>query len=392
MTNAEKIIIRESFEKLTEVYNLKKFDHDSDIDNDITYLPFPYEEDITIDNDSLLVYLKEINSLVIHDNNRVTTDRITQRVIILSDMSVYLNIVGMNVELENNININIISEPFLIGLAALKGDHYSKFFPPCSSHLAIELIYNSKSDRLSYENEEKLIKSFFFDIAHSYKIGFEFGSFEYPNNFISTDSYLDIEENSLGLSDSYEEYNFGIDLFIKANQSQSPDIKFISYYKIFEYFSPFHSKITAFDAMQKKLHSSRANKIDANFISSIFELAKSYENSLRDKELIKSIIDKTFDLVDIYDSIPEKIRLKMLKVNEVTYDTSQVIIDKIINDLGNILYSTRNSLVHAKSNYKMTNLECSYEDLSQLNEFMHMACYSTIKWYNRLPEHLKIDN
>lgn len=65
--------------------------------------------------------------------------------------------------------------------------------------------------------------------------------------------------------------------------------------------------------------------------------------------------------------------------------------DKVINELGNILYQTRNSIVHAKSNYDYKGLECKGEDLEQLNEFMHKASFSIVKWYSGLPKHLKIN-
>ena len=180
-----------------------------------------------------------------------------------------------------------------------------------------------------------------------------------------------------------------MDLFIKANQSLSQDLKFLTYYKVFEYFAPYYSKLDAFEAMRKKLDSSNANDLSAYFISTIFDLTKEYDESLRDKELIKSLIDNTFDLVDIYKSLPLYMR-KWMKVENLEYKTKKEAKDRVINSLGNILYATRNEIVHAKSNFNPTGIECRTEELEQLNEFMHMACYSTIKWYNRLPKHLKI--
>ena len=382
MTKKDIKLIYDSFEKLHLDFNLEKFSDELDTDDTEVYLPFPKEEDLQMSVDELIPYLKEIDSIEIQDLNRVTTRTFTQRVITLSDYSRYLNVVGTETELESGVIIRIVDSPFLIGLAATKAKEYSKYFPPCSSHIAVEIQYPKEAGRyFSYEEEENLIKSFFFDFAHSYNVGFEFSTFEHQQD------YIDIEEESFGLSGSMENYNLGIDLYIKANQAISEDLKFLSYYKIFEYFAPFYSKIEAYDAMRKKLDSSKANNLNADYIASIFELAKKYENSLRDKELIKSIINQSFDLIDIYDSLPERIRKKSLKVDKLEYNTSKDTIDKVINDLGNVLYSTRNSIVHAKSNYNQTGLECNSDELEQLNKFMHMACYSKIKWYNRLPQH-----
>ena len=113
------------------------------------------------------------------------------------------------------------------------------------------------------------------------------------------------------------------------------------------------------------------------------------ENSLRDKELIKNLIDNTFDLVDLYSILPISIK-KHLKLDSISYKIAQDKKEIVINHVGNVLYNTRNSIVHAKSNYRSTGLECNGDEIEDLNKFMHMACYSTIKWYNRLPDHLKM--
>lgn len=375
--------ITESFSKLSKEFHLEDFDSTLTAYDGI-YLPFPFEDKLEIDIDHLISYLEEIDSLTIHDYNRVTTDTFTQRVISISDFSKILYLDGLETEFENGIKILVTFEPFLIGLAASRNLEFNRHHPPCSSHVAIELKYSSINTRLSFDEEEKLIKSFFFELSHTHKIGFEFSSYKYNELSLTEDMYLDY-------GSPLEDYNIGMDMFFKANQSLSNDIKFLSYYKIFEYFAPFCSRIDAYDAMRKKMDSSKLINIDAKFISSIFELSKSYENSLRDKELIKSVINKTFDLIDIYDFLPLVIRQKQLKTVSLNYTSSRETIDRAINDLGNILYSTRNSIVHSKSNYNSNGLECREDDLAQLNYFMHMACYSTIKWYNRLPSHLKME-
>lgn len=197
-----------------------------------------------------------------------------------------------------------------------------------------------------------------------------------------------IKEVQTRIPQTIEDYNEGMDLFIKANESISEDLKYLSYYKVFEFYGPIYSRIDGFEAMRKKLDSSNASNPNADFISSIFEIADNYQKRNRDKELIKGLINTTFDLTDIFDDLPDSIKARC-EVSELKYSTKKNEIDKIANTLSNILYSTRNKIVHAKSNYSDTGYECQKEDLERLNEFMHKACYSTIKWYNRLPEHQK---
>lgn len=392
MSDREKEIkfIIESFKKLEEEFGLWEFESEINEEDSDIWIPFPREEGaIEVDIDKLIGYLEEIDSFKIHDYNKVTTDSVTQRVLVSSEVSpiVYLGLLPHCKK--DGIQIHITNEPFLIGLAASKLDEYSEYNPPCSSHIAIEVIYKSKESRLSEQDEEKLIKTYLFELSHLYKISFEYGSFKNTEEFDYDSVRESIINDSYNLPESTEDYNPGMDLFVKANQSISPDLKYLSYYKIFEYFAPIQSKIEAYEAMRKKLDSSNLSALNADYISSIFDLARKYEQSLRDKELIKSLIDTTFDLVDIYEELPKSI-IKELRLKKLEYSTKQEVKDSLINKLGNILYTTRNSIVHAKSNFTSNGLECNIEDLENLNDFMHKACYSTIKWYNRLPNHLKI--
>ena len=127
-------------------------------------------------------------------------------------------------------------------------------------------------------------------------------------------------------------------------------------------------------------------------MNSFFDLARKYDKSLKDRELVKSVINNAFDLVDLYHYIPESLRSKKIKVKIISYKTNKDSIDRICEILGDILYSTRNQIVHAKSNYDSIGLECPDSDLRELNNFMHKSSYCLIKWYNRLPHYHKLSS
>jgi len=376
---------KKTFKKLETEYGIDPFEDEIEKDTGSIYFPFPKEEEVEVEVEHLMQYFKEIESLKIHDYNKVTTDKITQRVINASELYTVMYLGFFQTHTEDGIELKIVTEPILIGLAASKKQEYSKYHPPCTSNIAVEITYPTKKNRLSNEDEEKLIKSYFFELAHTYKISLSFTTFQYFGEFNEEELEKDMNKSTRAI----EDYNPGMDLFIQANQAISDDLTYLSYYKIFEFFAPFYSKIDAFEAMRKKLDSSNATELNAEYIASIFDLTKNYEKSIRDKELVKSLLDNTFDLVDIYDSLPLSIR-NGAKLDKLEYKTKKDVKDRVINYLGNVLYSTRNGIVHAKSNFESTGIECSDEDLEQLNQFMHKACYGTIKWYNRLPKHLKI--
>ena len=55
-----------------------------------------------------------------------------------------------------------------------------------------------------------------------------------------------------------------------------------------------------------------------------------------------------------------------------------------------ILYATRNSIVHAKSNFNPTGNEWKTEELSEGNVVMEIIARSIINWNERLAEGFRI--
>lgn len=396
MTQQEKRIGEDFKNYLRKELKIEDFDCRCNKSRNSFYIYFPNEdlEGIEYEAENLQIYLNEISSLRFYnDYSKVTTDSITQKVIQISSNKNLNHLISLGVfckETPEGFMIKIIDDPLLIGIGASVSENYDHYNPPCSSHLAIEIIYPDSNSRLSDLKEDELIKIFMFELSHAHNISFEFSTYKLKEYDLD-DAKIDfMQASDFVYNIPLEDYNYGMELFINANQRLSSDLQFMSYYKIFEYFAPIQARIEAFQSMKLKLSSSKVYNHDANFISSIFDLARNYDHSIKDSELVKSLINSAFDLVDLYDELPKSIH-KKLKQNELKYNSKAETKDKIINELGMALYQTRNSIVHAKSNYDSKGYEVDLNDLPQLNKFMHKACFSIIKWYVSLPKHLKIN-
>ncbi|NBA84778.1 hypothetical protein GVN16_03360 [Emticicia sp. CRIBPO] len=352
------------------------------------------EEEISYFLGQFLSYIKEIDSLKpgeIYD--KVSTTSYTQRIVHLSglDSFYWLSVTGAFIKkIENKLTINIIFYPFLIGLSAIIEGFFDENHPPLSNHFALEIHYHDPQYKLDDRQEIELIKSYMFELSNLYELSFTFGNFRFSKHDEEATQET-VKRYDLLESKQLEKYHPAMDLFISANQNISSDLRFLTYYKIFEYFGPIQSRMDAYKSMKLKLNSSEVFSPNSGFISSIFSIAKEYDIRLNDKELIKPLINKAFDLVDIYKYLPNSIRVKQLKNENLTYRIKDEKLDVLIDTLGKILYSTRNSIVHAKSNFNPNGLECKYEEIEQLNKFMHKACYSIIRWYNDLPDYLKLE-
>ncbi|MGE8525929.1 hypothetical protein [Chryseobacterium rhizosphaerae] len=374
-------------EKLNKILGSSvPYDYDLDYSTDEIYVKFPQDDDElnTYHVEEIRTYFDEIDSICIIDDNKVISNTITQRVIEMNRSFYYYIYLGLfENNLENGIKLRIRDSPLLIGIAAVQMKQFDKYNTPCSRHTAVEIIYPSKEMRLSDDDEDKMLTSYFFEIANKFKVSIKYSSFH-----LKDENDENVENDFLNIL-KLEDYNFGMDLFIKANNSLSEDLKYLFYYKIFEYFAPIYTKIEAYDLLKKKLDNVNSQNHNSNYLNSFFDLARKYDKSLRDKELIKSLLNNTFDLIDLYHYIPETIRTKKIKTTTISYKTNKESIDRICDILGDILYSTRNQIVHAKSNYNYNGLECHENDLQELNNFMHHASYSLVKWYNRLPDYQK---
>jgi hypothetical protein len=172
-------------------------------------------------------------------------------------------------------------------------------------------------------------------------------------------------------------------LYLAASQITEPELKLLSYYKVLEYFAPIVMALDSNEAMRKKLDSPSTLKPDANFLKSIFELARSLEQRRKDKEMIRLVLETCMDFVDVANLLPKPL------AKELSHDDKKGQSEHI-RFVSEALVATRNQVAHAKSNYEPQGNEVSEEYLPQLNEFVQAAAVRTIRWYNRLPVHLKL--
>ncbi|MBD8491081.1 hypothetical protein IFO69_20170 [Echinicola sp. CAU 1574] len=392
--------IKESFKKLVDKYQQLSDEYDPDdsvyeisIGMEEIQLPFPKDPDAFHQVSDFIRLMNEFESIRFESKNKVITTRFSQRAIFCNDQLFYEIVENGKNNLEftfNDITLRIVNNPILIGLGSLHYGLWDKYVPPCSSYNAIEVEY--KGDR-SNVNEDELITSYIYSLAVKFDFDihlidvYDSGLFDFD-----TDEEVDPKNHKI---DSIESYNFGMDLYLKANRDIDEEMRLLYYYKVLEFFAPVEIKKNANEKLRLKLFSPKATEPDANFLQSIFALTKRYEEDLRDNELIKPLLRECIDIVDLYEFLPESIKHKIrreLKISIVSYDLDSQNVIKLSDYISTIIYATRNSFVHAKSNYSSNGKECTDEELADLNIFLKHTCNSVIKWYNRLPNHLKIMN
>lgn len=211
-------------------------------------------------------------------------------------------------------------------------------------------------------------------------------------NFFSIDEslYEENEEEKADLIIHQNElipYCRAMDYYMEGLYIGKMDIKYLHLYKIIEYFSRIVSKKASYEQLNKRLDALQVVERDSEYLESIFKLTKQYEVSLRDKELANTVLNECVDIASLFQFLPDKIQKTLSKsfhfeVKNIASLSSSTL-EIIKKEIADILYATRNSIVHAKSNYTVTGKECPEEDLEQLNEFMVKLCECLFVWNGR---------
>lgn len=385
--------IESKFTSFTTEYDLGIDLMELEVGEDFVNVEFPREqEDIGFDLNLFLIYLKEINSIEFSES-RITTNNITQMPVFITHQldSIFENI-KFTVKKENEYSIRLIEKPFFIGLASVKFGYYSKYFPPCSTYYGIEVEYKDLTKKLSKTEEEKIIKSFLFEFSHITDVSIETTSlYDYDEDYYSDEEEQEVK--TIKLND-LKEFNESMDSYLKALNSLDEEIRFLYYYKIIEYFSPIVAQKNAYEVLSRKLDSIKYKSIQNEDLNKVFEISDSYRKSKSDSELCKTVLSNSVDIIDLFLLLPENIRKKICKnasidPKTIKYGMPEEKIDLIFRQLGKILFSTRNSIVHAKSNYDKDGFECTKNDFEDLNKFLNKATYQIINWHSNLPKHIQ---
>ena len=380
-------LIDDDFSEL-EDYDFSDEMVDISMNDEMETLNYPIED--------ILRYLPNIEELQ-YDEKSAWSRNIKQYIIAVDEWEIEkVNLTRFSFTSET-LNITFVENPFYIGIAAIDqgiaDDNYG--ITPCSRYFAAELQYLTKPS-FTKDEEIKVLKQFLHTVSIETGIALKLGQFF----FFDYDYYnIDEDDDSRNISVNYGKedllsYTKAMDYFSKAIEIEDEDIKYLHFYKIIEYFSPVASKKSAYNMLNLRLDALRVKGRNQKYLESIFQLTRDYDTSLKDKELATTVLRECADSLELFDVLPESIQKQIKKKFHFQRDITALntaekeMLDK---EIGLILYSTRNQIVHAKSNYRPTGYECKEDDMSQLNIFMKNLCQCLIIWNNRQPDEYRLD-
>lgn len=355
--------------------------------------------------DQFLDYMSDISSLRKVDNSTVRTKHIRQTIIDTSRRgSEYVEKrLTQYVYQSDNFQVRIVDHPLLIGLWNSKEGNYDDNYLifPCSSYLALEIRY-SDNNKLSFDKENQLIERVLFDLtcklgvavyvssfidvkAEIWRIDDEYESMDVP----ATEAMIDV--NSLCKSSGI------LALYRQAKEIMNPEIAFLHYYKIIEFVSPAVAKKNAITSLNDHLNADESVPRDYHYMDTMLNIASQYRDDQKDDYLTQSVIQTCIDVKPYFHCLPKPLQkqikdnlrvAKSADIRTVALNSEQEI--SLKKQVANILYSTRNSIVHAKANYRPTGLECPVETLESVNEMMDSFALTLIAWNDTQPDYLRV--
>lgn len=373
-------------------------------------LDFPDDQEVFgIELEPFLEYMREIKTLRRVDGVIVRTDHIIQATISSTRVGFtsFEEAITSYTFGGDGIDVSIIKQPFLVGVLNAKEGRYNEDFGfgACEPYTAIEIRIEEGIDE---PNVNELIERICFYLTD--KTGAAVYPWEGPDfkelDDIMSEEYDEDEEYEDETSPEDENENVELSslphfspllkMYRQAKEANDLEIQFLQYYKMIEYVSPVVAKSVAYEHLNKRLDMLPRISRDHKYLDSILAVARKYDKDLRDDTLALAAIENCVDVVPLYDMLPKRMLKKVKGTLKLQKDT---LTDEDINDeqlmglqkqIAGILYSTRNSIVHAKSNYEETGNELKEDELVEANDMMDVIAHSIINWNERQPEGYRV--
>lgn len=383
-----------------DFYSKEEDEWPDEFDIESIGLDFPYEyENPSYPIEEFMDCMSDIETLVEIDKTTVRTNHIRQTIIDsrYKDWEMFREKISSYKFEGPDYRVTIKMNPLLIGIINTKNGNYDEDYGVgcCGNYVVLELKYDG-DNRLSKEQEDDLLERITFYLTRELDAAINIS--EVINLDELGDYYLDEEEivDTTVNVDSLVGNSQLIKLYKQAKSTEDSEIKFLQYYKILEYISPLVAKLNAYDKLNKRLDLLASSTRDYKYLDTIFSVTRKYDLDVKDDYLAESVIKTCMDVSPLWELIPERLQKQMKKT--FLSGKSDICVDELKEEqlgslqkqIAKMLYATRNSIVHAKSNYEPIGYELEGDELINGNRMMDVVALSIIQWNERQPESFRI--
>lgn len=166
---------------------------------------------------------------------------------------------------------------------------------------------------MSAEDEVKLVQRVLFSLNSRYSKTFTLLQLPdhnpmdvYDEEVVESDSeQTDVDIISI---ESLPHFSPMLQMYINAKEVKDYSLRYLMFYKILEYISPFVAQKLVYEKLNQKLDKLLVSERNSEYLDSLINLTRAYDNSMKDGELAKLVLDECADLVELQDLIPQSIK------------------------------------------------------------------------------------
>lgn len=275
----------------------------------------------------------------------------------------------------------------LFGVLVVAQGSYEKFFPPVlEDDIFIEILFTPGTEREVVRN---IARALLFEISAS--IGIDLQPAPRPELHLEEEDDEDEPVSPLPLG-RLRPLMAGkglpelLRLYSDATAVSDPGLQVVMYTKVIEFVAQTVVRTNTTEIIRKKLLTSRGLDPDAAFIQELQESFEALRAFRQDREAIRAAIEVACDVDSLVDSAPPF--LKDLK--KLRRESSEEERLRALTTFAVALVDTRNSIVHAKPNYRSTGNECPVSQLYDFAALAKRSAQQAIRWFHGRPEHQRI--
>lgn len=328
-------------------------------------------EKIEIKQSDLLTLLEDIRGSTIYDNlEYFCSSMYIHRVSVISrSEDTYLKLLMLET-VTDGLQVYFSSEPsFHFSCKLAEQGHKEPV-----EHDSFVIV---RGDNLNLEQCRKVFKSFVFEASSFANARIE----SYPNDPFDIDDLLLEEEDGSHLIETVkrrliicDDTDKVISLYNKAMVCDDDEVAILFYSKVIEFVSETVVRAKVTDEARKVLSSNRALTPDANFVKELQELFKEHSYQ-KDADSLKLAVQTCGYFRDLNGKVPEFIKSK------VKSELNKGGVWGALGTLADSITATRNSIAHAKANYRITGKEIPEAQYDQLSELLRVLSQQCIRWY-----------
>jgi hypothetical protein len=177
-----------------------------------------------------------------------------------------------------------------------------------------------------------------------------------------------------------------LELYSSAISASDIHVSILYFTKAVEFVSQTVVRQQATEAIRAKLLSPRALSPTADFIMELEPVVDEQRAFKKDREAIKHTVAICCEATELSRIAPNFLT-DLKKINRTSKEKER---GDALTKLGASLYSTRNSIAHAKANYSPTGEECPAEDMVAFTSCIKVATQQVIRWYGSRPENERL--